>query len=70
MNKIPVNSSIIRNVGYNRDECELEIEFVKGSVYKYKYVYPDEVVSMLFSDSIGSYFMRFISKAYTYEKVR
>ena len=70
MNKLPVNSSIIKSVGYDRADWELEIEFVKGSVYRYKRICPDEVICMLFSDSIGSYFMRFISKAYTYEKVR
>jgi hypothetical protein len=69
MKRIAIQSSIIRSIGYHRAEFVLEVEFVKGSIYQYFEVYPDEVISLLFADSIGSYFMRNISKQYKYEKV-
>jgi len=69
MNKINVDSSIIKSVGYDTDDYILEIEFVKGSIYQYENVFPEVICLMLFADSIGSYFMRNISKNYKYTKV-
>ena len=69
MKRINVQSSQIKSIGYDRAEYVLEIEFVKGSIYRYEKVYPDEIISLLFANSIGSYFMKNISKTYKYEKV-
>jgi len=69
MKRIKVESSTIKSIGYDTDDFILEVEFVKGSIYQYENVMPNVIVQLLFSESIGSFFMRNISKEYKYEKV-
>ena len=70
MKRIKVESSSIASIGYDRAELILEVEFTRGAIYQYSEVMPDEIISLLFADSIGSYFMRNIKSNYEYEKVR
>ena len=35
MNRIPVASSNIRSIGYDRQSATLEVEFTSGDVYQY-----------------------------------
>ncbi len=72
MERIPVQSSNLRSVGYDRESGTLEIEFKSGRVYQYSGV-PEEVYEGLMSaSSHGTYFDRYIRKqpsAYPYVRL-
>lgn len=70
MKRLPVKSSSVKSVGYNRSELILEVEFNKGNIYHYFKVYPDDVIALLFGNSIGSYLMREIVKNHQAQKVK
>ena len=69
MKKINLESSTLKSVSYDIQTRLLTIEFKKGTVYQYHCVDIIDVVSMLFADSSGSYFMKNIAKNYEYTKV-
>jgi hypothetical protein len=64
----PVESTLIRSVGYDLDNSILEVEFVEGGrVYTY-YDVPLSVFSeLLDAESIGGYFNESIRDLYSYE---
>ncbi len=70
MYRRPVESSLIRSVGYDLPSSILEIEFVDGKgLYEY-YDVPLSVYSRLMAaESIGSYFNDYIRDFYAYEKI-
>lgn len=58
MQRIPVQSSDLRAVGYDVLSLVLEIEFHSGGIYQY-YRVPIEIVDeLLGADSLGRYFAR------------
>ncbi len=62
----PVDSSLIRSVGYDLASSVLEVEFVAGPVYEY-YDLPLSVYSELMAaGSKGTYFNEFIKDMYAY----
>jgi len=64
-----VDSSAIASVGYDRDTCVLEIEFVEGDVYQY-FAVPRRVHrELLAADSMGRYFQSQIRDRYGYQRV-
>ena len=70
MNRSDVDSTSLKSIGYDSGSSVLEVEFVKGSIYRYsdvpEHVY-DEVMT---SDSIGAAFGKLIkSGGYVYNKV-
>ena len=70
MKRIPIESSIIKSVGYDYETFIFEVEFVKGSIYRYENVPVHSILQMLFKEkSSGSYFMKNIAKNYEYTKV-
>ena len=70
MERVPVSSSNIRSVGYDKETQMLEIEFDGGGIYQYLNV-PEHVYSNLMSaSSKGSYFHRHIRNRYRFRKVR
>jgi len=69
MKRIKVQSSTIAEIGYDIESKVLEVQFVKGTIYRYDDFGVISLCHLLFADSIGSYFMKNVAKVYNYEKV-
>jgi hypothetical protein len=65
----PVQSSLIRSVGYNLASSVLEIEFVAGRVYEYHDVPLSVYSELMAAESIGNYFNESIRDMYSYSEV-
>ena len=53
MERIPLRSSVIAAVAYDEETGDLDVEFVGGSLYRYRDVPADEVQGLLGADSPG-----------------
>jgi hypothetical protein len=60
-----VDSSNIEAIGYEPDQNELHVRFLTGETYVYSEVPQDVFDQLVYSDSKGSYFNRFIKPVYT-----
>lgn len=66
----PVESSMIKAVGYDETSSTLEVLFDSGKTYLYSEV-PNHVYSELMeSDSKGSYMRDFVIDCYPYQQVK
>jgi hypothetical protein len=67
---VPVVSSQIAAVGYDKDSQKLRVEFLKnGSLYQYDDV-PEEVFNNLVAaPSVGGYFGTAVKGVYSYERL-
>ena len=66
--RIPVASSNIATIGYDKEAQILEIEFHHGAIYQYFDV-PEKVYEELMNSAAkGSYFMNEIKSIFTYQK--
>lgn len=65
----PVSSSTIAAIGYDDDAEILEVEFVSGSVYRYRGVSQDVYEDLRQAPSKGTFFNRHIKEAYAWEQV-
>ena len=64
-----VNSSSISELGYDEETKEMIILFMNGIKYLYK-DFPIEVYkNLLFADSKGAYFSRYIRPLYKQQKI-
>jgi hypothetical protein len=70
MDRVPVESSMLRSIGYDADAKILEVEFVNGSVYRYFDVPPAAHERLMNAKSHGSHFNANIRGAFVYEEVR
>ena len=70
MYRRPVESSLIRSIGYDLPSSVLEVEFVAGGrLYEY-YDVPLSVYSRLMgAESIGAYFNEHIRDMYAYQEI-
>ena len=69
MYRRPVDSSLIRSIGYDLASSVLEVELVGGRVYEY-YDVPLSVYSELMNaDSKGNYFNEYIKDLYSFGEV-
>ena len=70
MNRIPVDSSMIASIGYDKNARILEIEFAGKShaVWQYKAVPPEEYSALMNAHSKGKYFHSNIRGIYAEEK--
>lgn len=69
--RIPVQSSAMRSVGYCADRSVLEIEFQRGTVYRYAGVPENVYQSLMSAPSKGRYLNSVIKPTgYSYERVR
>ena len=66
--KIRVNSSNIKTVDWNKDT--LNVEFHKGTHYRYYNVPIDVFNSLINAQSVGKYFNLNISKNYNFERIK
>ena len=64
MRREPVESSVLRSIGYDPGTAELEIEFTSGDVYRYYAVPPRVHRDLLAADSPGAYFNTHVSDKY------
>lgn len=67
----PVNSALIKQVGYNPMTSVLCVEFRDGAVYHYSGVPSSVYEGMMLSSSMGHYFDTYVKKAgYSYTRER
>lgn len=69
MERVPVSSSNIESVGYDKDTKTLEVAFHSGSVYQYLNVEPEIYSNMLTASSVGKYFNESVKDVYGYTKL-
>ena len=69
MDRTLVDSEVLRSVGYDRDAQTLEIEFVRGSVYRYFSVPAHVYESIMIAISKGRYFQTQIDGKYRFVRV-
>ncbi|MCP4347951.1 MAG: KTSC domain-containing protein [Desulfobacterales bacterium] len=65
-----VESSMIRAVGYDEDDCELEVWFNSGKIYRYEDVPSEEYEGLINSDSKGRYMRSNIIDMYSDYQVK
>jgi hypothetical protein len=66
----PVVSTSIASVGFDADNEMLEVQFVSGSIYRYREVEEDVYDRFLAASSKGSFFNEHIKDAYLCEQVK
>ena len=69
MYREPVSSRSIAALGYDDDTETLEVEFVSGTVYRYRSVSQDVFEDFRQAPSKGAYFNQHIKDAYPWEQV-
>ncbi len=69
MNRIPVESTNILEIGFDEESSTLEIEFKEGSVYQYFDVPKAIYDQMMNAESKGKYLAAHIKGFYRYVKV-
>jgi hypothetical protein len=69
MDRVPVKSSNIREVGYDQESNILEILFVDGGLYHYFDVPPTVYDGILGATSPGKYFHANVLKVYRCERI-
>lgn len=69
MKHIPVESSNIASVAYNKDDHILHVRFKNNSTYEYKGVTHDEMADLLQAPSIGSHLNKHIKGKYEGKKL-
>jgi len=65
MNRTPIESSMIRDVGYDLETQTLEIGFNSGTVYQYFDVERETFDGLMQAPSAGQYFLDAIEPFYT-----
>lgn len=69
MERIKVESSSIKSIGYNVRLQILEIEFTRGAIYQYKNVSYEIYHNLTNAESIGKYFAQYIKNNYEFEQI-
>lgn len=69
MHRLQVESSAVESVGYDPSARTLEIEYVSGSVYRYRGVPLRAYELLLRAESVGAYVNRRIKPFYRCERV-
>lgn len=67
MARHPVDSSLIRSVGYDPASSILRVELLAGAVYDYFDVPYSTFAEFLAADSKGGYFNDYVKDLYAYE---
>jgi hypothetical protein len=70
MDRIPVDSSCLRSVGYDAAKATLEVEFVKGGIYRYFGLPAAEHAGLMQAPSKGQYFLARIRDLYRTKRIR
>jgi allophanate hydrolase subunit 2 len=64
MDRQTVQSSNITSVGYDAENCLLEVEFKSGVIYRYVSVPSDVYTALMRASSIGAFFSASIRDRY------
>jgi len=71
MDRSPVSSSNLKDVGYDPQEQTLEVGFLNGSVYQYFNVPENKYIGLMRASSKGGYLDEHIKKVgYRYRRIR
>ena len=70
MQRVPVNSTNILAIGYDRESLMLEIEFRTKRVYRSSNVPPHIYAGLMKADSHGKYFQTHINGVYSHIEVK
>ena len=70
MIRVPVNSSNILSIGYDKDGQMLEIEFNTKRIYRYSSVPPHTYAGLMKSTSHGKYFQNYINGVFAHVEIR
>jgi hypothetical protein len=66
----PVDSSVIRSVGYEKETATLEVEFHSDKLYRYFAVPHTVFDGLMTAESVGAYFNQRVRDRYPQELVR
>lgn len=69
MQRNPVESSLLRSIGYDAFRKMLEVEFLRGPVYRYFGVEPRQAKALEEAKSIGGHFLAHVKDKYSYRRV-
>ena len=69
MERKPVISSNIRNIGYDPLTSDIEIEFKSGAVYRYYGVPAELYHEMIAAESVGRYFSQAVKPRFAFERI-
>ncbi|WP_456830988.1 KTSC domain-containing protein [Deinococcus sp. UYEF24] len=69
MQRIPIQSSNLRSIGYDPRTYTLEVEFLNGGLYQYSGVPPHIHAALMSARSHGSYFSHVIKTGYPCHKL-
>lgn len=69
MDRVPVESSVIGEVGYNESSRTLEILFRSGAIYLYYFVPVAVRDALMAADSKGTYFNKQIKGVYEHHRI-
>ena len=69
MKREKVKSSNLASVGYDAEQKFLDVEFVKGGLYRYFDVPEDKFRNMLKAESVGKFFAAEIKNTYSSERI-
>lgn len=69
MDRNVVNSSMIKSIGYDKENSIMEVEFARGQIYKYSDVPSSIYYDVMQSDSVGKEFNRLVKGSFQFEKV-
>lgn len=68
MKLVPVQSTNIDSIGYDRDSRELRVRFKNGATHDYVGVEPDKHSGLMSADSHGGYFNEHIKPHHAQKK--
>jgi hypothetical protein len=69
MERIPVVSSHLRAIGFDPENCTLEVEFLDGSIYQYQGVSQADHDALMDASSKGQYLNANIKGRYPFVKL-
>lgn len=69
MNRIAIQSSNIKSIGYDAGTKTLEAEFTNGGLYQYTGVPSEEYAKLMAAESVGKYFGSNIRGKFPHTKV-
>lgn len=67
--RVPVTSSNLKAIGYDKDTRVLIVEFLTGGVYEYSNVEESVYVNFLTAPSPGRYFLQEVKNKYEHKKI-
>jgi hypothetical protein len=64
-----IGSSNVDSIGYDEETQILRVRFLKGGLYEYRNVPPNEFVQLRNASSVGSYLARNIKSNYPCDRI-